>query len=280
METESIIELLSGYDIVGLGEATHGQKLITEWRIKIIKSMIKDFKYNVFVLEEDYYLCKMINDYISDKRSDIKKLSSNFMFPWRSNEMLGLIKWMKKFNKNNKNRLKFFGLDCQKFDKKYLDENDSEKQVEIRDKCMFDIFNKIYNKKSKYILYFHNAHLQKKKVILGKPVKFLGYYLKDKYKKKYFVVGNSFYYGTYSGKNIDNNYKLDKVKIIKSIIKVENNKKLEQGFNIINKNDKVIFIGGAVISKKNPLEYFTKINVLNNYDAIMIINNEKALDII
>ena len=49
---EHILNIAKDVDIIAMGEATHGQSLITKIRIDIFKELVKKCGYTVFVLEE------------------------------------------------------------------------------------------------------------------------------------------------------------------------------------------------------------------------------------
>lgn len=99
-------------NIIGAGEATHGQSKITEARVSLFKYLVKYNRFTVFVLEDNYSCCELINNYIrgSDKYK-IKKLITHLMDPWRSHHLLNLMKWMRRYNTRNGNILEFKGVD-------------------------------------------------------------------------------------------------------------------------------------------------------------------------
>tara|TARA_B110000037_G_C16998551_1_gene456106 strand:- start:156 stop:1031 length:876 start_codon:yes stop_codon:yes gene_type:complete len=283
-----IINISDNINILGMGEATHGQKKITDLRIKIFKKLVKKNNYTVFVLEEQYSCCELINKYIKTGIGKPKNILKCFSFPWSNIEILNLIKWMRKYNINNNNILEFKGIDCQsicdkyksnsiinnfviKCNKKYL----KYKNYNERDLIMFKIFMKLYNKTKKYFLYFHMYHLQKK-------YNTFGFYLYKKFKNKYYAIGNSFYYGSYIGKDIINN---DNIKIVKiKKIKIKNKNKLNEGLHINvstpNYDKKIIYQGNINVNSKYPLKKYTPFFIGELFDAVIIINNEKPFTII
>ena len=63
-------------------------------RIELFKNLVKKCNYNVFVLEDNYSLCKLINNYLHKGEGIPKDLFLKLMFPWRSILMLNFLKWI------------------------------------------------------------------------------------------------------------------------------------------------------------------------------------------
>jgi erythromycin esterase-like protein len=264
-----------------MGEATHGQAKIIQFRIKVFKKLVKKCGYTVFVLEENYSCCELVNKYIQKGIGHPDDLLLYFMWPWKNYYILNLIKWMREYNKTHKNKLEFKGVDCQVICNDYKSNSKINKFVtnivkskkKNRDKSMFDIFMKIYNPNKKYFIYGHMGHLQKEKYY---NQLWFGCYLHKKFKENYYAIGNAFYYGSYLGVDEDNDYKFSTITITKNMTK--NSRKFKDGINISNKvkeyANKNIFEGGAVFSSKTPMITFDKTIVNNRFDAIMVINDE------
>jgi erythromycin esterase-like protein len=266
------------------------QAKITQYRIDVFKQLVKKCNYTVFVLEENYYNCEIINKYIQGKSNiDIKNfIIKEFMFPWKNIHILNLIKWMRKYNNKNESKLEFIGIDCQKINNKiktkcivikYIDKIIKEHNVNKKDRdlCMYNIFMKIYKPEKKYFLYAHMGHLQKnQKYTNNNKILWLGMHLYKKFKNKYFVFGNTFYYGTYLGLefNENNDCYFTTNTITKNMTK--KSYKFKKGLNIINNNNKNldIYEGHAVVETSEPMKYFYKSKVKNKYNAIIVINDE------
>ncbi len=285
--------------IIGLGEATHGQLKINEFRNRMIKDLIKNYNFNTIVLEEEYSCCKILDKYIKNKK--VNFLDGELGFLFLNKTFLSLLNWLKKYNKKNNNKISILGVDVQGGCKKYKSKNSIYKfyktlvkklekidniykknestdnlwkLINLRDKCMYQMFNKLYNPKNKYMIIGHNGHLQKYKYSYSKA-KWLGNYLYEKFKNKYCVIGNSFYTGEYIARDIDNKYKFN-------IAKIKLKKILNDGFYYVDKNinKKIIYEGGAFYSSKNPYKMFESRKINNNFDYLIIINNEKPFKLI
>lgn len=311
-----IIEIGNSINIIAMGEATHGQEKITELRFEIFKSLVEYCNFSVFILEEQYSTCQLINDWIlSNSLYDINYLMNKLMWPWRSIQMSNFIRWMKTYNENNDNKLSFMGIDVQFIDSDYKIKNDVTIYIdniineldnlpnnetdemcgfELRDEAMFNVFMKIYDPTKKYFLYFHNGHVSKK-YFFGN-YKNLGYLLSKKFLDKYYVIGNSF--NGYSYLGLDMNYHtlnivtfkngidLSKVNIYDSEndifhpSEIKNKFKFSDGLTLKNFEGKYIINSGAAIDINNPYRFLTMHINDNMYDAIIQIPDESALNLI
>ena len=224
--------------------------------------------YTVFVLEEQYSICEKMNDFIQKGIGNPKKIIKQFMVPWKSYEILNLVKWMRQYNMKHDNKLEFKGIDCQytinnykrntKIDKYVYNMNESYNKLDLsnnetknwkkRDLFMYNIFMKIYDKSKKYFLWFHNYHIRKKKLCLGN-------YLYEEFKDKYYVIGNGFYKGEILGVDIETKeITTIKIDITKKI------KKLNEGINI-RENIKdfskyIIYNTGYLVNKRIHIKNF------------------------
>ena len=188
-----ILDIAANCQILGMAEATHGQNEITKFRIKVFKLLVKKGGYTVFVLEDQYSCCEQINQYIQFGIGQPRDLLMDLMWFWRSYEMLGLIKWMRKYNlkHNLASRgtiLEFKGLDIQSICDLRGNNNHNKDPVAtyvknknrannrvdqenwvvadgFRDKSMFGVFMKIYDLTKKYFLYAHNYHIAKQDLV-------------------------------------------------------------------------------------------------------------------
>lgn len=233
---DQITAAARGITVLGMGEATHGQERITRFRVKLFKRLVKTCGYTAFILEDQYTCCEPINEWIHTKGRPthrIRDLMLNLMWFWRSHELLGLIKWMRKWNGTHtkQHRLEFRGIDVQslcdsKVDKvtvlvqkrnrafNRVDQEDWVKADGFRDKSMFDVFMQFYDPNRKYFLFAHNYHISKQDLVgggalgskvlfqgreikAGQTVKWLGHLLADRLGDAYYSIGNVFEHGSY-----------------------------------------------------------------------------------
>ena len=102
--------------IIGLGEATHGNKEFQELKLDVLKTLIRDNGVSAICFEMDYAEGVLVNEYISGKSDmTIKDVFSHISFDlYRTEEIKDLIEWMKAYNADSKNsHLEFYGFDIQ-----------------------------------------------------------------------------------------------------------------------------------------------------------------------
>ena len=100
--------------LIGLGESTHGTSEFTIIRGEIFKYLVENHNYTVFFLEADFNACSRVNRYIQGAEDASKEaLIEVRLWPWLTQELLDLIEWMRSYNQNHDNRLKFVGCDMQ-----------------------------------------------------------------------------------------------------------------------------------------------------------------------
>lgn len=263
---KEIINIAKTKQIIAIGEVTHGQKLITDFRIKLFKKLVRECDYKVFVLEVSYFAAKLINEYISKGIGCVEAIVLNhFGYPYGTKEIINLIYWMRE--NYSKYGLEFMGLDCQyllsfykigtKIDREILKiHNENMRTLNKRDRNMARIFKILYKSNKKYFLYFHNHHIMRREGSMGN-------YLK---KYKYYVIGNIFFTGNFTT--------FDNIITYKSVISTFLNKHkiLKTGFYDKNINNIEYSTQGYLAGQ----EYTEKVKN-NEFNAILVINNEKPL---
>lgn len=106
----------SSVEVIGLGEATHGNKEFQELKLDVLKNLVSNNDVRTLCFEMDYAEGVLINDYICGRSSmDSKELFSHISFDlYHTEEIRELIEWMKTYNAGHKDRqLKFYGCDMQ-----------------------------------------------------------------------------------------------------------------------------------------------------------------------
>lgn len=241
-DVKQILNIAKTKRVFAMGEAMHGLDKITQFRIAIFKKLVKYCDYTVFILEEQFSCCELINEYIKGKPHNPLNLMINLMWAWKSQYILNLIKWMKKYNKENNNILEFKGIDinyiCPDYNKQtdqiaelaknlhnMRQELESKRNIEFddpniflskneiddsnfRDKSMFKIFMKLYDPSKKYFIFAGNGHVEKdNEDYLDKNdiIKFIrfGHYLYNEFENDYYTIGNTFFGSSYLGFNMD-----------------------------------------------------------------------------
>lgn len=102
--------------IIGLGEATHGNKEFQELKLDVLKTLVRDNGVSALCFEMDYGEGVLINDYILG-RSDmtLEELFSHISFDiYHTEEIKALIEWMREYNADSQDGyLEFYGFDIQ-----------------------------------------------------------------------------------------------------------------------------------------------------------------------
>jgi erythromycin esterase len=109
-------ELIGSSSVVALGEVSHGSSEIFKMKNRIIQYLATNNGFNIFSIEENMPESYKLNDYIIRGEGDPKKLiTSLYLWPWKTEEVLNLVEWMHKFNQSEK-RIEFTGFDMQFFE--------------------------------------------------------------------------------------------------------------------------------------------------------------------
>lgn len=102
--------------LIGLGEATHGNKEFQELKLDVLKTLIRDNGVSAVCLEMDYGEGVLVNDYITG-RSEMtsEELFSHISFEiYHTEEIKALIEWLKAYNEESRDGvLEFYGFDIQ-----------------------------------------------------------------------------------------------------------------------------------------------------------------------
>lgn len=115
-ELHFLKDYLKDKSVISLGEATHGTKEFFQMKHRILRYLVEEMGYRVFVMEANQPECMAINDYIMYGKGDpAKALMGIYFWTWNTNEVLDIIKWMKNYNidKADADKVKFYGCDMQ-----------------------------------------------------------------------------------------------------------------------------------------------------------------------
>lgn len=104
--------------IIGMGEATHGTREFSNMKAKMFKFLATHCGFRVFAIEAPYGGTMKVNDYVLYGRGDVLSAMKGMEYwTWDTEEVKELIEWMRLYNtgKGEKEKLKFYGFDCQSF---------------------------------------------------------------------------------------------------------------------------------------------------------------------
>ena len=210
-----ILEECKKYDLIGVGELTHGELTSWKYRYKIVKYLIKHF--NKVII-----FCETLNPYIHNLNNKNTKFNFynceniyNEFYPsmmYNANKTIQHLQITKKFNKLVP-KVKFYGIDIQivkyndmynKLDSKLKKIIDKYKKIYLEDsisgitrnKCNSSIINDLIlddrkkNKKNIYLYFAHNEHIAFNCNSTRKNNKYKteGFYLNENPKIKYLSI--------------------------------------------------------------------------------------------
>ena len=280
---EKIIKLVSDYEIIGLGEATHGNYKNSKFRVNVIKRLITYHGVREIFFEADVFRVKMLNT-MSGNSLHVFMNKMSWVFDNQCTREL--LEYIHTFNtKNAQDKVVVYGVDVQAYRTendvsdntalgktykkwgKYLNGKTGEMFQMARNKSMGKLFEEQHKDGRKAVLIFHNFHLNK-----SEKYKDMGYYIYKLFKDKYICVANTFTKGTYHGLFISNK----KMEFQDVEIDIPNTEYLEEKPVLYYPPPNYIFEGSAQVDNRYPNKYFTRIST-NGWDAVLCINNETPL---
>jgi len=170
--------------IFGFGEATHHGKEFFNLKAKFFKYLVLNKNVKAFLMEESYPAESAINEWISGGKGDISTIADNFsILPWRTQEVVNLLKWMRSYNLNKprEEQIRFYGIDIQNVQGINIKIREFAKAQNISiDENLLSVLDRCVNKKVNYNATSdwadkHNPELQKiKNIILDFQIKSSG----------------------------------------------------------------------------------------------------------
>ena len=277
---EGLLARVSDYEVIGLGEGSHGSYKHAVFRARAIKKLIAEHGVREVFLEDDVFGMVRIEaggvSRLSDRMNKLQYCFDNA-------PMRGLYEWIFAFNKAHpKDKVRILGADIQLFTlydgsddsalgklyrrcAKYADAHSA------RDAMMAKMIQAQHKAGVKAVLMFHNDHLNKSAVHGN-----MGHWLKKAYGDKYVVVANTFIRGTYHG------YFMGRMEGLKN----------EFQDSTVHVKDRVydskeptffpsppapyLWAGSGNVDKRDPYEEFKR-NSSHGFDAVLLINDETPL---
>jgi erythromycin esterase len=105
--------------VVLLGEATHGSREFFTIKHRIVELLVREHGFTVFGIEASMPDADLINGYVLHGEGDPGHLLHIIgMWPWDTEEVLDLIRWMREYNlsRGDKPPVQFRGFDMQRSD--------------------------------------------------------------------------------------------------------------------------------------------------------------------
>jgi hypothetical protein len=284
----NLLKIIKDYDLIGIGEETHGEIISWKFRYKIIKYLTTYYdKVYIFSEQLDFYIKELNNKNIKFIFSD-----SGF-YPYiiyNANMTKEHLYYTKKINKLLP-KIKFYGIDIQivkynelyknisnelyniieKYKNEYLDKDlgsgilrNKYNAFIIND--LINYINNKYNKSNNKFIYFgHNEHIAFNSYSTNKKYLTDGYYLKNIFNIKYLSIA------TYSNEiyNVWHCSLINKCKI--KLMKGKNKKIWNSLFNK-NINYKII--------SNNDLELKMLNYTSKDFDYVICIKNNNLITLL
>ena len=154
----NIINTISKYKIIGLGENSHLTDYPIIYRLKIFKYLVYNHNFNVICLENDIFYTSIINAYIhSQINTEPRFLVENLFGMWTHPYFVEFIIWARQYNKtvSKHKRVYFIGFDSQN---PFVFRKTSKKLFQkIYDDC-YSYYNTIFPNKKSHIKELFNLY--------------------------------------------------------------------------------------------------------------------------
>jgi erythromycin esterase len=115
-DLESLSSFVGDAKIIGLGEATHGTREFFQMKHRLLEYLVERQGFGIFAIEASWASSLEVNEYVLGGPGDGKALLQKYarvMWPWRTQEVLELIQWMRAYNASNERKVMFTGFDMQ-----------------------------------------------------------------------------------------------------------------------------------------------------------------------
>ena len=115
-DLEPLAGIVGEARIVGMGEATHGTAEFTQLRARMLEYLVREKGFTVFALETSWAGARDLNAFVQGGAGDARALLARYArlaWPWRTEQMLTVLEWMRVYNASAVNKLRFTGIDLQ-----------------------------------------------------------------------------------------------------------------------------------------------------------------------
>ncbi|MHC4211253.1 MAG: erythromycin esterase family protein [Planctomycetota bacterium] len=100
--------------IVALGEATHGTREFFRMKHRLTEYLAAEMGFTVFSIEANMPEAYRVNEWVLGAEGDPEALIGGMYFwTWNTEEVLDLVRWMRRFNAGGDGRIEFTGFDVQ-----------------------------------------------------------------------------------------------------------------------------------------------------------------------
>jgi erythromycin esterase len=115
-DMQPLKNLVGDARIVALGEATHGTREFFQFKHRMFEFLATKMGFTVFGIEANWPESLAVDDYVVNGTGDPEKaLAGMYFWTWNTEEVLEMIRWMRRYNENpdHPKKLHFYGFDMQ-----------------------------------------------------------------------------------------------------------------------------------------------------------------------
>ncbi len=110
-----LTKIIGDARVVCLGESRHDAHEHFRFKHRLIEFLVEEMGFTLFAMEESMPCAATINEYVLHGKGDPEALLDGMgaWFIWDTEEVLGLVKWMRNHNQNpaTKKKVRFHGID-------------------------------------------------------------------------------------------------------------------------------------------------------------------------
>lgn len=100
-DLQPLLEMIGDARIVALGEATHGTCEFFAMKHRILECLVEERGFSLFLVEDQWHASNQVNQYVETGEGDADRALRELSSIWQTDEVLGLIQWMRRFNENS-----------------------------------------------------------------------------------------------------------------------------------------------------------------------------------
>lgn len=113
-DLEAFRQMVGDARVVALGESTHGTAEFFQLKHRLVEFLASEMGFTIFAIEANLPESRRLNDYVLRGEGNPATLLAGLMlWPWNTQEMLDLIRWMRSFNMSGRGTVQFTGFDAQ-----------------------------------------------------------------------------------------------------------------------------------------------------------------------
>ncbi|CAL9467336.1 erythromycin esterase family protein [Streptomyces sp. enrichment culture] len=115
-DLQPLKSILDGVRIVGMGEATHGTSEFFRLKHRLLEFLVEEMGFSVLAMEAGASAGPAVDAYVRHGAGDAEGVLAGLGFwTWRTREVLGMIEWMREYNRGRPEdrKVRFVGIDPQ-----------------------------------------------------------------------------------------------------------------------------------------------------------------------